>query len=205
VPAPRWRLAAAVALAGAALLGFAAGRATGPASVARDDSAASSPARAGSGPTGAAEASAPGFVRAAAIAHAVYVPEVRHPVEVSADERGHLVAWLSKRLGTSLPAPDLAPQGFELVGGRLLPGDAGPSAQLMYQDARGLRVTLYVARRDGATPSDTAFRFGEVGAVSSFYWIDRDLGWVLSGELPRERLSQLATAVYRATEGLPAR
>ncbi|MDH3317698.1 MAG: anti-sigma factor, partial [Gammaproteobacteria bacterium] len=36
--------------------------------------------------------------REAAYAHAVYVPEVRHPVEVGADERAHLNAWLSKRL-----------------------------------------------------------------------------------------------------------
>ena len=30
-------------------------------------------------------------------AHAVYVTEVLHPVEVKADQEAHLVAWLSKR------------------------------------------------------------------------------------------------------------
>jgi anti-sigma factor RsiW len=36
--------------------------------------------------------------------------------------------------------------------------------------------------------------------VQSFYWIDRGLGYALSGEMPRERLSALATAVHRALE-----
>ncbi len=34
------------------------------------------------------------FAHRAAIAHIVYSPEVRHPVEVGADQEAHLVAWL---------------------------------------------------------------------------------------------------------------
>jgi len=60
------------------------------------------------------------LARLAATAHAVYAPEVRHPVEVPAGEEEHLVSWLSKRLGTALKAPKLSPLGYELVGGRLL-------------------------------------------------------------------------------------
>jgi anti-sigma factor RsiW len=209
-----WRIAAAVAIVLAAALGFQAGRSTAPATVpATAQADTDGRAGVGSGGTGtpapsgvpgvAADSSAPpGFVRAAAVAHGVYVPEVRHPVEVSADQRGHLVAWLSKRLGAQLAAPDLVSEGFELVGGRLLPGERGPSAQLMYQDAQGMRITLYVSRGEGETAA-TAFRFERVGAVQSFYWIDRGLGYVLSGELPRERLSKVATAVYRELEATP--
>lgn len=134
--------------------------------------------------------------RRAAIAHAVYVPEVRHPVEVSADQQDHLVNWLSKRLGTTLKAPVLTQQGFELVGGRLLPGSKGPVAHFMYQDARGQRITLYVSRRD-AEPRDTAFRFSQEDRVSVFYWIDGNLGYALSGEMDRARLLAVATVVYR--------
>ena len=71
-----------------------------------------------SGPT--AESAA--WARRAAIAHVVYSPEVRHPVEVGADQEAHLVAWLSKRLGTPLKVPHLGGLGYSLVGGRLLPG-----------------------------------------------------------------------------------
>ena len=48
------------------------------------------------------------IAREAALAHVAYVPEVRHPVEVTAAEEKHLVAWLSKRLDAPLRAPSLA-------------------------------------------------------------------------------------------------
>jgi anti-sigma factor RsiW len=69
-----------------------------------------------------AMASALPFVRDAAIAHAVFSPEVRHPVEVQAADAQHLVSWLSKRIGTELKAPDFTALGFDLLGGRLLTG-----------------------------------------------------------------------------------
>lgn len=133
---------------------------------------------------------------AAAIAHAVYVPEVRHPVEVTADQEQHLVTWLSKRLGTAVKAPALRDEGYELVGGRLLPGNAGPVAQFMYQDPRGQRLTLYV-RTDAASNRETAFRFSQEGKVGVFYWLDGKLGYALSGELAKADLMRVANSVYR--------
>lgn len=132
----------------------------------------------------------------AAIAHAVYTPEVRHPVEVGADQETHLVAWLSKRLDKRVRAPHFNTQGFALVGGRLLPGDDGPVAQFMYQDNSGKRLTLYV-RGSPEEKSVTAFRFAQEGKVSVFYWIDGSLAYALSGELPREQMLGLSEAVYR--------
>ncbi|MCB1960917.1 MAG: anti-sigma factor [Rhodocyclaceae bacterium] len=133
--------------------------------------------------------------RQAAIAHAVYVPEVRHPVEVGVDQQDHLVGWLTKRLGVEVPTPDLQAEGFALMGGRLLPGDTGPGAQLMYQDAAGVRLTLYLSRREAGR--STAFRFAQEDEVSVFYWVDNGTGYAVSGALPRERLLAVATALYR--------
>jgi anti-sigma factor RsiW len=134
--------------------------------------------------------------RRAAIAHVVYSPEVRHPVEVGADQEAHLVAWLSKRLGTPLKVPYLGAQGYQLVGGRLLPGERGPVAQFMYQDSKGQRLTLYI--RVNPDPTDeTAFRFAVEHGVGVFYWLDHKLGYALSGEVEREDLLRLATAVHR--------
>jgi len=139
-----------------------------------------------------------GLVRQAVLAHAVYVPEVRHPVEVGADQEAHLVQWLSKRLGTAVRVPDLQTAGFKLVGGRLLPGETGPAAQFMYQDGAGRRVTLYL--RHGSDPRETAFRYAREGNVSAFYWVDRGAGYALAGDLPREDLLALAEAAYRQLE-----
>lgn len=149
------------------------------------------------GTKGAEQASdAPTWARRAAVAHAVYSPEVRHPVEVGADQEPHLVAWLSKRLGADLRIPRLNALGYSLVGGRLLPGEQAPVAQFMYQDARGQRLTLYV-RTNREQSRETAFRFAQDGSVRVFYWIDRGLGLALSGEIGREELLRVATAVYQ--------
>lgn len=137
-----------------------------------------------------------GITRAATVAYAAYAPEVRHPVEVGAGEQAHLVAWLSKRLGTQLKVPSLEANGFGLVGGRLLPDDSGGvAAQFMFENAGGQRLTLFV-RRDSAG-SDTAFRYAEHAGVGTFYWLDRGFGYALSGELTRESMLSVATVVYR--------
>ena len=145
---------------------------------------------------------ATGIARNAAVAHATYSPEVRHPVEVGADQEAHLTAWLSKRLGTTLRAPKLEASGFNLVGGRLLPGEArpagGPStvAQFMYQTQGGRRLTLYV--RTESANNQTAFRYAIEGNVGVFYWIDRNVGYALSSaDLNREELLAIANTVYK--------
>jgi anti-sigma factor RsiW len=135
----------------------------------------------------------------AARAHLVYASEVRHPVEVDASQQDHLVKWLSKRLGIDLTVPVLAKDGFELLGGRLLPGNEGPVAQFMYQDASGKRLTLYVTRPHQGEEL-TAFRFAQEGPVSVFYWIDKECGYALSGEVDRATLAKVASTVYKQLE-----
>jgi anti-sigma factor RsiW len=134
--------------------------------------------------------------RDAAAAYAVFTPERRHPVEVDAAHADHLVAWLSNRLGSRLSAPDFTAEGFALLGGRLLSGGGGPVAQFMYQDTAGHRVTLYI-RRDVRDGRDTAFRHAVENGVEVFYWIDRDLGYALSGQIGHADMQRLAEAAYR--------
>ena len=147
------------------------------------------------------------FMRQASVAHAVFSPEVRHPVEVSAAQQDHLVQWLSKRVGKPLKVPVLATQGYELVGGRLLPGESGARAQFMFQNPAGSRVTLYLGAVDGipvpsgaaprANPAQAAFRYSAVGPVASFYWVEQGFGYALSGAVSRDELMQLAQLVYQ--------
>ncbi|OPH13143.1 anti-sigma factor family protein, partial [Azospirillum brasilense] len=136
------------------------------------------------------------FVADAVAAHRVFAVEVRHPVEVGADQETHLVGWLSKRLGKPLRAPRLAGKGYDLVGGRLLSDAQGPAAQLMYQDAAGRRITLYIRPASGAP--DTSFRFAQDGNVQAFYWRDNGLAWAVTGDLDRVTLSAIAEEVYGA-------
>ncbi len=157
------------------------------------------------------------WVQRAALAHRVYVPEVRHAVEVKAQEE-HLSRWLTKRLDVPVKLFDLHEQGFELVGGRLLPDGAGPGAQLMYQavapadaasDAtvKPARVTVYLRKPDPGTAA--SFRYEQQGPLGMFYWVEGDsahgaaTGYALVGELPRERLLALAEAIHRQGTATP--
>ena len=156
-----------------------------------------------------------GWVQRAAVAHAVYVPEQRHPVEVSvagpsAEENHaqeeHLARWLTRRLGFAVKLFDLRGQGFELVGGRLLPDAAGPSAQLMYQakqagadGAPPARVTVYLRKPEGGT--DFAFRYERQGDLGLFYCVEDGVGYALAGSLPREQLLAMAESIYHQQPG----
>jgi anti-sigma factor RsiW len=145
-----------------------------------------------------AAASRPGSVAGEALAaHRTFAVEVAHPVEVSAAQEQHLVQWLSRRLGRPLLAPDLNGHGFRLMGGRLLPSDAGPAAQFMYENAPGTRVTLYV--QAGAS-AETAFRFAQEGDIRAFFWVDDGLSYAIASALEREGLLAIAEAVHRQLE-----
>ncbi|MCR4302885.1 MAG: hypothetical protein NUV63_01485 [Gallionella sp.] len=85
---------------------------------------------------------------------------------------------------------------YELLGGRLLPGNQRPAAQFMHQDARGLRLTLYLSNKP-ADKGEAAFHYAQEGKVSVFYWIDNDMSYALSGEMGKADLLRIANAVYQ--------
>jgi len=133
------------------------------------------------------------FTTDALDAYRLYTVEVRHPVEVPGDQRPHLVAWLSKRLGTPLRAPELDGMGLKLVGGRLLPGPTGASAFFMYEGPSGERYTLYCGRTGDR---ETALRYTEGENNAAYYWVDRNLAYVLSGPAQRDELFKIAQSAY---------
>lgn len=138
------------------------------------------------------------FIASAIGAHSVYLPEVRHPVEVGAAEEAHLVQWLTKRIGADVRAPTLSGLGWKLVGGRLLPDRGLPAAQFMYEDGTGRRLTLYLRKEAGL--DNTAFRFAERDGFGAFYWVDRPLAYAIAGRLNRDELTSIANAVYAQLE-----
>ena len=167
------------------------------------------------GPASITMASATGFAQRAAVAHAVYSPEQRRPVEVDAAHEDQLIAWLSKRMGAPMKPPHLQAVGYALEGGRLLPGGQGPVAQFMYRDESGSRLTLYVSNEIGelgtslgtksdtsaSTPTganqDTAFRFAREGKVNVFYWVEGPFGYAISADADRAALARVSGEVYR--------
>ena len=140
------------------------------------------------------------FARRADAAYVVFAPEERHPVEVAAADQAHLRAWLSRRLARTLTIPSLDEYGFTLLGGRLLVGEAGPAAQLMYQDPAGERLTLYITP---AAPALATLGVLRQADRRTFYWVSGGAGYALSGQLPEARLRTIASDVCASLGGDP--
>jgi anti-sigma factor RsiW len=144
-----------------------------------------------------AEAASDALIDSAVIAHNLYINENRHAVEVAASDKDHLVTWLSNRV-TQLTPPDLTTEGFELIGGRLLPPNAhaktGPAAQLMYENGAAERVTVYIT---SALPDrKEASEFTSRAALEAFYWANDRITCTVVGDLAEARMQTVARKVY---------
>jgi anti-sigma factor RsiW len=84
------------------------------------------------------------------------------------------------------------------MGGRLLPAGSAAAAQLMYDDASGRRLTVYVRAASG---TETAFRFQQEGDASTFAWIDQGFGFAVTASASRDELLPIAEAVYQRFVG----
>jgi anti-sigma factor RsiW len=131
----------------------------------------------------------------AVAAYETFTVEVRHPVEVRADEGAHLVQWISNRLERPITPPDLSPLGWRLMGGRVLPTAHAPAAQLMYDDDHGTRLTVYLQPMgiDGEE-----FRYTQQGDIRTVVWAERRLALVVTGKMPRDAIMAVATRVRDA-------
>ncbi|MGH8772101.1 MAG: anti-sigma factor family protein, partial [Burkholderiales bacterium] len=130
----------------------------------------------------------------AAVAHLTYAPEAKRAVEVPAAEEQAMVNWLTKRMGVQITIPKLAEAGYQLLGGRLLPGGEGVACQIMYQNKEGKRITLYMSKDDVAP---APIRVAQRGALHVAYWSDAKLGYAVSGDLPEAELLKIANDLSR--------
>jgi anti-sigma factor RsiW len=129
-------------------------------------------------------------------AHKLYISEIRHPVEVGASE-AHLTPWLSRRIGTTLRVPDFSAFDMKLLGGRLLPGEAGPAALLMFENGSGDRITFYISKLQ---QPQTAFRYYTSDNVAAIRWVVSDYGYVVAGPADKMKLKELARAAFEQLE-----
>ena len=128
-------------------------------------------------------------------AHVVYAAEQRHAVEVPATEKDHMQAWLSNRVGLNVVAPNLAGAGFDLVGGRLLPAQAGKAAMLLYQDAEGDRISVFITTEPAVSAKGSYTE--TANGPRAVYWLQGGYGCAVVGTLPVERLNAVAGSAYR--------
>jgi anti-sigma factor RsiW len=133
------------------------------------------------------------LIQPAVVAHNVYAPEAKRFVEVGAADEPAMVSWMSRRMKVKVTIPKLADAGYEMLGGRLLPGARGPACQIMYQDKQGRRITLYMTRDE----RKQSLRVAREGELQVAYWMDGTMGYALSGDVDKQQLLQLAQAASR--------
>ncbi|RWC91035.1 MAG: anti-sigma factor [Mesorhizobium sp.] len=127
-------------------------------------------------------------------AHVIYAAEKLHAVEVPASDKDHLQTWLSNRVGLKLVAPDLSANGFQLIGGRLLPAGESKAAMLLYEDDKGERISLFVTAESTENAKGT-YASAQDGP-QAVYWLDKGYGCAVVGSLPREQLAAVAKSAY---------
>lgn len=130
----------------------------------------------------------------ALVAHRLYSSELLHPVAVWGNPGNHLAIWLSKRLSHKLVIPDLTPAGWSLVGGSLLPAGTSPAAQIMYEDANGRRLTLFIT--SAGQVKDHSPRFASAGDLNALNWTDGGVTCTIVGAVDRDEMKQIAAEVY---------
>lgn len=134
------------------------------------------------------------LVRLAAVAHHVYSPDKRQPVEWKGEDPA-LLTWISRRLNATVTAPNLG--GYRFLGGRLLAGAEEPAAQFMYEEDSGVRLTLFV-RTEGAAGRHSEPRCDPYRGVQVCYWYVDGVAYALAGEVSEDRLSALAREAARS-------
>jgi len=127
-------------------------------------------------------------------AFTVYSPETKHPVEVLGADKDHLQMWLSKRIGVALSIPDLTPQGYTLVGGRLLPDGAKAAGLIMYEDAAKRRLVVYVAGNPSHT--EEALKIEQHGPLVTCFWVEPDMVYSMAGPQSQAEMTTLAQALH---------
>lgn len=105
-------------------------------------------------------------------ANADTVPDIRF------QQASDIPVWLNSRLASPPELPNFAVQGIKPVLGRWLVTEAGPAALVLYQDAQGQPLTLYI-RPPGQRMKTAGERHD--GALVTRYWPDQSYHYALTG------------------------
>lgn len=118
-------------------------------------------------------------------------------LDLDVQQPGQLQAWLGEHFGQVRQLPDLSAYGFTPVGARLLSNEQGPAALLLFQDANGERVSLFLR-----SPGEHYARMpsGErvEGALQARYWSQGAYNYALVSPAAEPRAAQLRQALGTA-------
>ncbi|PJI85815.1 anti-sigma factor RsiW [Yoonia maricola] len=126
--------------------------------------------------------------------HAIYASQVRHLVEVGADESDHIETWLGSTVGATFTIPELTEFGLTFEGGRLVVANGKPVAQLMYRDADGVVVALCLQRTSKTPPETPTFNEQSINGFDFVSWTAGEADYVVIGPENQPNLNEIAAA-----------
>ncbi len=124
----------------------------------------------------------------------VYSQETTHLVEVGADRKAEIVAWLSARVGRHIEPPALDLFGLTFAGARMLVVDSKPVAQLVYTRRNGPPIALCLTPFESKPGLRRTDRQNDQDVVSLY---DGQFAYLVVGDLEPSSAIEIA---YMASE-----
>jgi len=117
------------------------------------------------------------------------------PIDIVSSDRHTVKPWLDARIGVSPPAPDLATDGFALIGGRVEVVSGRPVPALVYRHREHL-ITLVAEPQQGgkvAQPDDLSS-----GGFSMVHWSDGAFSYWAISDMERPELDDFVARFRKA-------
>ncbi|MFK3775594.1 anti-sigma factor family protein [Pseudomonas sp. NPDC089406] len=99
-------------------------------------------------------------------------------LDIQASDPARLQAWLGRHFNRVGRLPDLTGYGLQPVGARLLSNEAGPAALLVFEDAKGQRISLFL-RSPGERFERMPTGQRTDGQLEARYWSHGDYNFAL--------------------------
>ncbi|RUW18760.1 anti-sigma factor, partial [Mesorhizobium sp. M4B.F.Ca.ET.013.02.1.1] len=117
------------------------------------------------------------------------------PIDIVSSDRHTVKPWLDARIGVSPPAPDLAQDGYALIGGRVEVIADRPVPALVYRHREHL-ITLVAEPQQGGSvsqPEDLSS-----GGFSLVHWSDGAFSYWAISDMERPELDDFVARFRKA-------
>ena len=114
-------------------------------------------------------------------------------LDIQVSDPAQLQTWLSQHFNRVGQLPDLSSYGLKPVGARLLANESGPAALLVFQDASGERISLFLRSPSGHYQMPTGQRTD--GLLEARYWAHGDYAFAVVSAASDARGEQVRRAL----------
>ncbi|MGO4641780.1 anti-sigma factor [Mesorhizobium sp. 2RAF45] len=117
------------------------------------------------------------------------------PIDIVSSDRHTVKPWLDARIGVSPPAPDLAQDGYALIGGRVEVISGRPVPALVYRHREHLITLVAEPQQGGKTtqPDDLSS-----GGFSMVHWSDGAFSYWAISDMERPELDDFVARFRKA-------